>query len=273
MNTHYVESAQTMVIAPEEGDSDPWSSSDDEDSSSENETESGGNSASSTADPDEYNGFPAAVNAAYKLHEQYHDDAFRAFEQIESSLNDGTLNQGICDGPNAPVLPIRGEYTLYSPCYQNFHYQNNPTLWTEEFASTWMAGSIRFGQRWRNDWFPIGAECTIAGLRRPLTFGCPEARCFVGKIKDIHADGGNVSRDKDPKSWTICCLKGSYMLIYIPATEIGDTIGEEDYLFIGILDRTEEEMAATGFAKNYWSRPVPYYEAPYISTLPQGRTR
>ena len=44
-------------------------------------------------------------------------------------------------------------------------------------------------------------------------------------------------------------------------------------MFVGILDRTEEEMEITGFVKDYWTRPVPHYEAQFMSTLPQGRTQ
>ena len=44
-------------------------------------------------------------------------------------------------------------------------------------------------------------------------------------------------------------------------------------MFVGILDRTEEDMETNGFVKDYCSRPVPHYEAPFMSTLPQGRTQ
>jgi len=57
-----------------------------------------------------------------------------------------------------PVLPIRGENTLYSPQYVELHYKNNPTLWTEQSANTWTAGSIRLGRRWKTGGNLLGLD-------------------------------------------------------------------------------------------------------------------
>ncbi|KAI4610731.1 hypothetical protein J4E83_008345 [Alternaria metachromatica] len=151
-------------------------------------------SASSMSDPDEHHELPPAVNAAYYLHHQKKIEVFRAFEHVISGIRDGTFDHKTDD--EIPVLPVRGEYTLYSPQYVALHYKNNPTLWTKQFADIWTA-----------------------------------------------------------------------------AEELGGGTEEDDYMFVGILDRTEEDMEIDGFVKDYCSRPVPHYEAPFMSTLPQGRTR
>ncbi|KAI4644629.1 uncharacterized protein J4E79_011066 [Alternaria viburni] len=273
MNTHYVESAQTMVIAPEESDSDPWSSSDDEDSSSENETESGGNSASSASDPDEDYGLPPAVKSAYHLHLKYEDKAMRALEHATSMIEEEESTQEAASGSiNAPTLPIYGEYTLYSPVYLQTHYKNFPTLWTDQFASTWTAGSICFEKHLGSDG-DLGAECVIPGIERPLTFGYFEALDRVCQGDRRPEDDGVISPNEDTKGISLWFCEGPYLIIAIPPEELGGTADEYHYVFVGILDKTEEDMATTGLVTDYKSRSASQDEAPYTFTLPQSRTR
>jgi len=235
------------------------------------ETESGIDSASSPSDPDEDNDFPPVVKDAYNSHFKYTIQAFRASYHVISGIRDGTLNRKTYD--EIPVLPKRGEYTLYSPQYVQLHYKKNPTLWTEQFAETWTAGSIRLGPRWKIGGELTGARCTIPGVKHLITFGYSESRRFVLRSTIVQADDNGIYWYKHPISTTMVSFDGPYIMFTIPAEELGGSTEEEDYLFVGILDRTEEDMETNGFVKDYWSRPVPYYEAPFMSTLPQGRTR
>jgi len=221
-------------------------------------------SASSMSDPDEDYDLPPAVEAAYDLQLKYEGEAIRYWEHATSRIQDGTLTD------ESPVLPIKGEYLLYSPDYFEYHHEEFPTLWTDHFASTWTAGKVYFGKTWGYDG-DLGGTCAIPGLERPLTFGYREAvdRTFQGELKWVN--GSMKSRNEGTKGIHLWFLMGPYMVITIPAEKLCGLAKKDDhYVFFGILDRMEEDMATTGYVPDY-KRPT--YSARYINAVRQVRDR
>ncbi|KAI0580820.1 hypothetical protein PtrSN002B_003502 [Pyrenophora tritici-repentis] len=196
-----------------------------------------------------------------------HAKATKYFDEFMYALNNlaQTMQPQITDGPviDVPQNIVRGEYTLYSPDWMVFHKHNYSHLWTEQFAATWSAGTLRLGYRWGHDGSPVGLEFAITGIDHEFRTVVDLDGREAGQVYELgtHTELGFV--------------RGPYMGLKIAKAYLGWEVvaGECRFVFFhGILDRTEEDMYKWG-ARMTERNMYPYYNAPFTPTLPQAQVR